>query len=534
MRNLISVAFFLSLLAQLFQPAIALEISVLPDQNNFLLLSGEVQKGDAEKLAKAGMLLVNSLGATLFLDSPGGDVGESLHIASLVKALHLNTFVAGGGICASSCFFIFLAGDGHFAIGTKNGRMPKLSLGYIGLHRPYLKFDPTMRNGSIDAEARQHDVMKIIGTYLRDQNVPQRLIDLMMSRPSNDVYWMTDEDIKQLGNFSPGREELLISRCGYSRNLLTDKVAECSYTAFPDLIEERLTNRERLRKGWRPWLQASQTGTAAKPVQTFRDCPDCPEMVVIQAGRFMMGSRKMKLVPQDNEDMLGFALKLVDQDYESPLHRVNVKAFAMGKYEVTMGQFAAFINETGYDAGSDCYKGDGKAKGNWRDTGFPQEGNQPVVCVNWSDAQAYAKWLSKKTGKQYRLPSEAEWEYAARAGTTTAYYWGDDIGQNNANCHGCGSQWDGKQTAPAGSFAPNAFGLYDMSGNVWELVEDRWHENYNGAPTNGSAWQSDGGVIRGGSWVNDPYLVRTAKRWISGGSGPRDYETGFRLARILP
>lgn len=547
MRNLISIAFFLSIMAQLCQPAFASEISILPDQNNSFLLSGEIQKGDAERLAKALMLVnSNSLGAVLSLDSPGGDVEESLHIASLVKALHLNIIVAGGGTCASACFFIFLAGDAHFAIWPDNGRMPKLGLGYIGLHRPYLKLDPTMRNGSIDAEARQHDVMQIIGAYLRNQDVPQRLIDLMMSRPSNDIYWMTEEDIKQLGQYSPGREELLISRCGYSRHLSADIWSECAYTAFPDLIQERLTNRERLREGWRPWLQqqkaeaerqrqqASPTGAAAKSVQTFRDCPECPEMVVIPAGKFMMGSRRMKLDALDSENMLYFALKLVDQDYESPLHRVNVKAFAMGKYEVTMGQFAAFINETGYDAGSDCYKGDGKAKGNWRDTGFPQKESQPVVCVDSNDFQAYAQWLSKKTGKRYRLPSEAEWEYAARAGSTTAYYWGNDIGQNNANCHGCGSQWDGKQTAPVGSFAPNTFGLYDMSGNVWELVEDRWHENYKGAPTNGSAWQGDGGVIRGGSWVNDPHLVRTAKREFSGGSGPRDYQTGFRLARMLP
>ena len=182
------------------------------------------------------------------------------------------------------------------------------------------------------------------------------------------------------------------------------------------------------------------------------------------------------------------------------------------------------------------YKGDRKAKGNWRDTGFPQEENQPVVCVDWNDAQAYTKWLSKKTGKHYRLPSEAEWEYAARAGTSTIYYWGKDIGQNNANCADCGSQWDGKQTSPVGSFAPNVFGLYDMSGNVWELVEDNWHDNYNGAPTDGSAWHgnSEARVLRGGSWVNAPYLVRTAKRIFSGGSGPRDYNTGFRLARMLP
>src|SRR5205823_12154354 len=117
-------------------------------------------------------------------------------------------------------------------------------------------------------------------------------------------------------------------------------------------------------------------------------------------------------------------------------------------------------------------------------------GRRPVINVSWDDAKAYAAWLANRTGKAYRLLSEAEWEYAARAGTTTVYFWGDAIGNNNANCDGCGSQWDKRQTAPVGSFKSNAFGLYDMAGNVWQWVQDCYHADYQGAPTAGSEWTS--------------------------------------------
>jgi formylglycine-generating enzyme required for sulfatase activity len=147
----------------------------------------------------------------------------------------------------------------------------------------------------------------------------------------------------------------------------------------------------------------------------------------------------------------------------------------------------------------------------------------------------YVAWLSRMTGKEYRLLTEAEWEYAARAGTTTAYYWGDWIGKNNANCNSCGSEWDGMQTAPVGSFKPNGFGLYDMHGNVWQWVEDCYHGNYDGAPEDGSAWP--GGdcnyrIDRGGSWEFDPENLRAASRDKSP-SVLRINNLGFRVARTL-
>ena len=169
-----------------------------------------------------------------------------------------------------------------------------------------------------------------------------------------------------------------------------------------------------------------------------------------------------------------------------------------------------------------------------KDSGFGR-GQQPVINVGWDDAQTYVAWLSKMTGQPYRLLTEAEWEYTARAGTTTAYYWGDDIGKGNANCVGCGSQWDAKQTSPVGSFAANQFGLYDMAGNVLQWVQDCWHDNYDGAPTDGSASSSrdcSRRVVRGGTWSYNPRFLRSANRnWYS--TVNRSLFLGFRVGRTL-
>lgn len=200
---------------------------------------------------------------------------------------------------------------------------------------------------------------------------------------------------------------------------------------------------------------------AYAPGTVFRDAlkdgGKGPEMVVLPTGSFRMG------------DMNGGG-----ERNEKPVRTVTIKhSIAMGKYEVSFEEYDRFALATGAAKPDD--EGGGRSK-------------QPVIHVSWNGAKAYAAWLSKQTGKRYRLPSEAEWEYAARAGTTTEYTWGNEIGRNRANCDRCGSQWDGRRTAPVGSFAANAFGLHDMHGNLWELVEDCWHRNYKkGAPTDGSA-----------------------------------------------
>jgi formylglycine-generating enzyme required for sulfatase activity len=156
--------------------------------------------------------------------------------------------------------------------------------------------------------------------------------------------------------------------------------------------------------------------------------------------------------------------------------------------------------------------------------------------VSWNDAKEFVRWLSRKTGQPYRLLTEAEWEYAARAGSTSAYSWGNNIGTGNANCDGCGSQWDKRQTAPVGSFHTNAFGLYDMPANVWEWCEDKWPADYTGGPPkDGSAWLGGDGslrVIRGGSWNHDPRSLRSAYRYRNQASN-RSNVVGFRVARTL-
>jgi formylglycine-generating enzyme required for sulfatase activity len=193
----------------------------------------------------------------------------------------------------------------------------------------------------------------------------------------------------------------------------------------------------------------------------------------------------------------------------------------MGRYEVTFDEYDVFARLTG--GALPAYQEV------W------DRGRRPVSNVSWKDAVAYAEWLSKQTGKRYRLPTEAEWEYAARAGTETAYWWGNEVGKNRANCDGCGSSWDGKQTAPVASFESNPWGLHDMAGNVWEWAQDCYHDSYEGVPADGSAWEKGGcarRVIRGGSWDNDPRGVRSADRYRLV-PDDRNSLLGFRLAQDL-
>ena len=254
----------------------------------------------------------------------------------------------------------------------------------------------------------------------------------------------------------------------------------------------------------RPYVLSTAKEQALKPGDSFKECAeDCPEMVVVPAGSFMMGG---------------------PNNAEQPQHTVTfAKPFAVSKYELTFADWDACVTGGGCNGYKPVDQGWGR-------------GQQPVINVDWDDAQAYVAWLSAVTGKTYRLLTEAEYEYATRAGTT--YPWGDDIGRNNANCNGCGSKWDAKQTAPVGSFAPNKFGLYDMVGNVFEWTEDCVHTNYNGAPTDGSAWRAANGgdctnhILRGGSWFVSPDDLRSANR-SRGTADLRSGSVGFRVRRTL-
>ena len=277
-----------------------------------------------------------------------------------------------------------------------------------------------------------------------------------------------------------------------------------------------------------------------QPGETFRDCPVCPELVVVPAGTFLMGSPSYEAGRDENE---------------GPVHQVTIgKPLAVGKYEVTVEEYGRFVSTTGYEGESGCRVWTGeqweeeKGRG-WREPGFQQTGRDPVVCVSWPDAQAYAEWLSRETGKTYRLLSESEWKYVARAGTTTARYWGEREGgqcqyangsDQTAKRHNNG--WTGAacddehyRTAPAGTYQANGFDLYDILGNVWEWVEDCWNESYAGAPSAGWAWERGDcsrRVLRGGSWGDLPRTLRSARRGRST-AGIRLDIVGFRIARNL-
>lgn len=253
---------------------------------------------------------------------------------------------------------------------------------------------------------------------------------------------------------------------------------------------------------------ASEATPPPPPGSVLRDCGQCPELVVVPAGAFRMG------------DLSGGG----DVD-ERPVRTVTIpRAFAIARYETTFAEWDACV------AAGACRQG-------VDDIGFGR-GRRPVMLVGWADACAYAGWLSQRTGKPYRLPSEAEWEYAARAGAETRFPWGDEAGRGRANCDECGGRWDDASTAPAGSFPANAFGLHDMVGNVYEWVADCGDASYEDAPSDGSAHPAGGDgdcewrMMRGGSWLSLPRAIRPANR-VRNPAGFRDVHTGFRVARSL-
>ena len=277
------------------------------------------------------------------------------------------------------------------------------------------------------------------------------------------------------------------------------------------------------------------------PGDMFQDCDVCPKMVIVPGGSFLMGSPKDE-VGRDTD--------------EGPPHKVSIASFALGKSEVTRREFAVYAQSATIEPGG-CWFWDGKegkqdAVKNWQGPGFSQTDEDPVVCVNWEDAKGYVDWLSRRTDHEYRLASESEWEYAARAKTETSRFWGDnpDSACDFANVadqtlkesypdlawpiHDCE---DGHvRTAPVGNFQANFFGLNDMLGNVWEWTEDCWNANYTGAPDDGSAWVTgncSARVVRGGSWLSGPRVVRSADRYRNDASN-RSEIVGFRVARTLP
>lgn len=238
----------------------------------------------------------------------------------------------------------------------------------------------------------------------------------------------------------------------------------------------------------------------AKAGEFIRDCQGCGEMVVLPAGSFDMGS---------------------NTEYENPVHRVTIaKPFAIGRHEVTFDEWDRCVEEKGCK-----YQADDRGWG---------RGNRPVINVSWLDAKEFVAWLSQKTGQTYRLPSEAEWEYAARAGANTPFWWGRDVGSRQANCRECNTG-AGQQTQPVGSYNPNPFGVYDTAGNAAEWVEDCWNDNFRGAPRDGSAWlagQCRLRVLRGGAFDSQGRYVRSTARFRYD-TDVRYSANGFRVVREL-
>jgi formylglycine-generating enzyme required for sulfatase activity len=246
-------------------------------------------------------------------------------------------------------------------------------------------------------------------------------------------------------------------------------------------------------------VSAKQPST--EPGDIFRDCDDCGELVVVPPGDFTMGSN--------------------DTPYEKPERAISIpRPFAIGRREVTFAEWDQCA-----DAGACKYRPDDH---NWG------RGNQPVINVSWDDTKLFLAWLSQKTGQRYRLPSEAEWEYAARAGTKTAFWWGRDVGAAHAQCDNCGSPTT-QRLAAVGSFRPNGFGLFDTAGNAAEWVEDCWNDNYRNAPKDASPWTSGDcrlRVLRGGNFTSKAAEIRSASRFRYD-EDVRYYANGFRVLREL-
>jgi formylglycine-generating enzyme required for sulfatase activity len=264
-----------------------------------------------------------------------------------------------------------------------------------------------------------------------------------------------------------------------------------------------------MMKQVRPYVLAAEAERALKPGASFRECSkdtSCPEMIVARAGEFTMGSPAAEQGRYPNE---------------SPQHKVTIAApFVVSKFDVTFDDWDACVSVGGCPDVDDLTYG---------------RGTKPLINVTWAQAQQYVAWLAEMTGQPYRLLTEAEWEYAARAGATTAYSWGDEVGQGKANCDGCGSKWDKVETSPVGSFPPNAFGLYDTAGEVWQWVQDCAHNDYQGAPTDGSEWTRGDcaeHIVRGGSWLVTPQFLRSAVR-VGVPVEDHNSDLGFRVARTL-
>lgn len=405
-------------------------------------LSGDIEAGD-DRYVRQALLAVDSQPLYVSLSSDGGNLQAGIEIGRAIWFREAATVVEDA-VCASACALAWLAGrPRHMA--------PNAS---IGFHAPW--------QGDGDDPEASTAGSAVVGGYLRDLGLTSAAIRYINEPGPDEMRWLTMDDAEQL-------------------NIAV-----------------------------RPWMEEPvevvvvepPADTPSVPGTSFRDCASCPEMVVIPAGRFLMGSA---------EDEEGH------QPDESPRHEVRIAApFAVGRFEVTFAEWDACVADGGCD-------------GHVPDDEHWGRGPRPVIDVSWEETKSYVDWLSRKTGAQYRLLTEAEWEYAARAGTATPYSFGATIDTDQAN-------YDADKTVPVGSYQPNAFGLHDLHGNVWEWVQDCYAGSYRGAPANGAAVMPPGcewRIIRGGGWnTATPENMRVAFRFKRVPGTGRD-NVGFRVARTL-
>jgi formylglycine-generating enzyme required for sulfatase activity len=277
-----------------------------------------------------------------------------------------------------------------------------------------------------------------------------------------------------------------------------------------------------------PVLVRPHTDSQLQALNTFRDCPNCPDLVLVVPGSFVMGSPKTEKYRGPNEDQVKIKI-----DY----------FYYISSHPITVDQFSEFVRDTGYETRSDCWVydfGPWEPRAHWRSPTFQQTGTHPVTCISWTDAKAYTSWLSSKIGKSYRLPSEAEFEYAARAGTSAPFWFGRTMNTSQGRYAPASNpiflwpfiSWE-KGTVPVTSYPPNPWGLYDVHGDVWEITEDCWSETNAGNPGDGRARTSGDcsrRAVRGGSWHSAWFNSRSASRH-NVKADDRYYDRGFRIVR---
>lgn len=438
-------------------------------------ISGEIVLGDAEKLrhaiqlAKSDGLRAADVEFVAYLNSPGGIVGEALRMGRILRDSLAWTAVVGQSICSSSCVFIFSGGVRRLAHGS----------GQFGLHRPRFDYEGFASLDKDSAFENYSALQQECVEFMRDMGIPDRVFEDMLKIPSQEVLRVSAEEAERIGlvGSDPAYEEWIrataVRRVGLPAVKAQDRLQSC------------------LEGG------ASETDCIRHYQSELKAIPIDPvgKMIDIPGGSFQMGQRG--------------GLSKEDE----PTHTVRVRAFRLGMHEVTQAQWGLYCADV--PAAEGC-----------RDR--PTVPFEPAVSVSYYDVQEYLRWLKRKTGQTYRLPTEAEWEYAARAGTTTEYPWGN--AWNDKMARGAGAN----AHLSIGDYPPNAFGLYDMIGNAWELTEDCWHDSYRGAPTDGSAWASgacDERVIRGGDWSSPPAELRVSHRSAIYSDHRYDASTSFRLAQ---